>query len=86
MFRKIIKRLEQIYRLFARFPYSSFFQKYLKYDTSDSKEDTCCGVPLQQICILQANDFSKRTPARFGELFQNWHKEQVLVNSSEKIT
>ena len=46
-----------------------------KYDISDSKEDTYLGVPLQQIWLLSANNFSKRAPLRFsfefGEFFQN---------------
>ena len=40
----------KIYQLFARIPYNSY------------KEDTYHGVPLQQIWMLQANNFSKRTP------------------------
>ena len=35
-----------------------------KYDISDSKEGTYHGVPLQQIWMLQANNFSERTPPR----------------------
>ena len=46
-----------------------------KYDISDSKEDTYLEVPLQQIWMLQANNFSKRASPRFffefGDFFQN---------------
>ena len=37
-----------------------------KYDISDFKEYTYLGVPLQQICIRKAKNFSKRTPPRFS--------------------
>ena len=40
-----------------------------KYDISDSKEDTYHEVPLQQIWMPQANNFSERTrPLFFVEL------------------
>ena len=46
-----------------------------KYDVIDSKEDTYLGVPLQQIWVLQANNFFKRTSPQFflefGKFFQN---------------
>ena len=47
------KLLNKIYQLFARIPSPRFHiiaisENTSKYDVSDSKEDTYCGVPLQQ--------------------------------------
>ena len=63
-----------------------------KYEISDYKQDTYCGVPLQQMWMLQhvdVSDFSKKLHHSvflfFGEFFQNRHKEQLLVNSSKNI-
>ena len=57
MFRKI-NGLEQNVSIICTIPYIS--ENTLKYDISDSKENTYRGVPLQQTWMLQANDFTKK--------------------------
>ena len=54
----------KICRLFARIPYNTISENTSKYDISDSKEDTDLGVPLQQIWMLQANKFSKKSSTK----------------------
>ena len=46
------KDLNKIYQLFASIPHKSYFRDTSKYDTSDSKEGTYHGVPLQQMWIM----------------------------------
>ena len=40
-------------------------ENILKHASSDSKKETYRGAPLQQIWILQANDFFQKFPPRF---------------------
>ena len=91
MFRRIIEGLQQNLSIICEHSIYviAISENISKYDISDSKEDTYRGVPLQQIWMLQANNFSKKNSTTdffwsLAHFCQNRRKEQLFVNSSEK--
>ena len=77
---KLPKDSNKICQLFARIPYNTYFGKY--DEISDSKEEIFRGVPLQQIWMLQANEFCKKISIAvlFWRL-ENFFRTNIKSNS-----
>ena len=77
---KSLKDSNKICQIFERIPYNSYFGKYLKYGTVDSKEEFYHGITLQQGC--KPTTFLKKTPPQiyFWSL-SNFFRIDIKSNS-----